>query len=192
MLTKSVTNVSPPASKDVLPPGLGLRGPRVLPAGNAPAASSTGSRQSTPSPGSRRNDGGQIGIPIGQSQETKSSARPRNAQNAEKAASRSAQPGAAPTGTAGLPKFPNASLGKRTTASASLMQVGVPCLLFLRPPKIHLHRRLLHQLPLPPSQTSSLCNLCLSIPYTSARGFRKARARASQRPACCRHRTSTT
>ena len=93
---------------------------------------------------------------------------------------------------AGLPKFPNASLGKRTTASASLMQVGVPCLLFLRPPKIHLHRRLLHQLPLPPSQTSSLCNLCLSIPDTSARGFRKARARASQRPACCRHRTSTT
>ena len=90
MLTKSVTNVSPPASKDVLPPGLGLRGPRVLPAGNAPAASSTGSRQSTPSPGSRRNDGGQIGIPIGQSQETNSSARLQD--GLSNAASRSTRP----------------------------------------------------------------------------------------------------
>ena len=91
---------------------------------------------------------------------------------------------------AGRPKFPNTSLGKRTTATASLMQIGVPCLPFLRPPKIHLHRRLLHQLPLPPSQTSPLCNLCLSIPNTSARGCREARARASQRLACCRPRTS--
>ena len=68
--------MSPPASKDILPPGLGPRDPLRDPvrAGTdpAPTASSAGSRQPAPLPGSRS------GIPIGQIksfQETNSSTR---------------------------------------------------------------------------------------------------------------------
>jgi hypothetical protein len=89
--------------------------------------------------------------------------------------------------TAGPPKFPNETPGKRVTAPASPMRTGVQCPQVLRPLEIYLHHRPLRQLPMPPSSLHSLCH---STPSTLARGCLEGLPLALQRPACCRPRTS--